>query len=148
MERLAQTYTQPNEIAAFLHQGFRFRDDRDVFGTNDYWQSPEEFLTRRLGDCEDYAVLARELLARNGVTAYLFSLFGEQAYAHTVCVFLDDEGRYNLINQDRVVYYRASSLEALASRMNPSWTTGGIVIQEGTHGRVLRAIYNAAVPAS
>ena len=142
LDQWAQTYTTPKAVAAFLRDHFTFKRDEDLFGAADYWQAPEEFAARKRGDCEDYALLAQALLARNWITAYVFSLFGDDGYAHTVCVFVDEHGRYGVINQDQVRYYRAPSLEALASQMHPGWTFGGIVEQDGTRGRMVREITN------
>lgn len=142
LDQLSHVYTTPSAIATFLHQTFTFQPDPVLFGEEDHWQSPMEFLLRRAGDCEDYALLAKELLQRNGIPAYVFSLFGDRAYAHTVCVFRDRRGFYNVINQDTVQSYRAPSLEVLASRLNPTWTMGGIVELDGTHGRMVHAIYS------
>lgn len=138
---LSRQHTTPKAVAAFLKQTFTFQRDQDIFGEVERWQSPEEFLARQTGDCEDYALLARDLLVRNGIEAYVFSLFGDEGYAHTVCVFVED-GRYNVINQDKIRYYRAKSLEAVASQMYPAWTFGGIVEREGTRGRLVKEIVN------
>ena len=142
MEQLAAVYCTPKAIAGFLREEFIFRRDEELFNEVDRWQAPEEFLKRRVGDCEDYALLATELLRRNGLEAYVFSLFGEDGYAHTVSVFVDEQGRYNVINQEKLRQYRTKSLEALASALNPSWTFGGIVEQAGTRGRMVREITN------
>lgn len=143
LDQLAHQYTTPKAIAGFLQHDFTFQRDDDLFGEADRWQSPEEFLARKTGDCEDYALLAKALLERNWITAHILSLFGDDGYAHTVCVFLDEHGRYNVINQDHVRYYRATSLEALASALHPGWTFGGIAEQDGTHGRFVQRITNA-----
>ena len=34
----------------------KYSDDKDIYGINDYWASPYEFLARDRGDCEDYAI--------------------------------------------------------------------------------------------
>jgi len=143
LDQLAAAYQTPSAIAAFLREGFRFQRDEDLFGEIDRWQSPEEFLQRRAGDCEDYALLAKELLQRNGIESYVFSLFGEEGYAHTVSVFVDEEGRYNVINQDKLRRYRTPSLEQVAAQINPAWTYAMIAEQDGTRGRAVREIINA-----
>ena len=140
VDHLARLYTTPKAIAAFLKRDFRFQRDEELFGEMDRWQTPEEFVVRRAGDCEDYALLAQALLRRNGIEAYVLSLFGEEGYAHTVTVFVDEDGRYNAINQSRLRNYRAASLEALASQLYPTWTYGGIAEQDGTRGRMVREI--------
>ncbi len=33
-----------------------YGDDADVYGVKDHWATPEEFMRRNVGDCEDYAI--------------------------------------------------------------------------------------------
>ena len=136
------SYTTPKAVAHFLEHEFTFTRDEEQFAEADHWQTPEEFLARRAGDCEDYAVLAQALLQRQGITSYIVSLLGDDGYAHTVNVFLDSEGRYDVINEGHLRNYHAATLEAAASAVNPSWTVAMIAVQEGTHGRIVRELYN------
>jgi len=142
LQQVALSHPTPEAIASFLRAEFIFQRDEDQFGEIDHWQSPEEFLQRRVGDCEDYALLAQALLRRNGIEAYVFSLFGAQGYAHTVSVFVDQDGRYDVINQGKLQHIRAASLEGVAAALNPAWTRGMIAEQDGTRGRIVREIIN------
>ena len=142
LNQLAQTYSTPKAVAKFLSQDFTFQRDEELFGEEDHWQAPEEFAVRKTGDCEDYALLASALLRRNGVDSFVFSILGEEGYAHTVAVFVDEKGRYDVINQGELRNYRAKSLEALASAINPGWTFAAIGELEGTRGRIVRALHN------
>lgn len=142
MDTLARAYATPHAIAAFLHREFTFTRDEQLFEEVEYWQTPEEFLSRQRGDCEDFALLAAALLRRAGYEAHVFSVIGEGGYAHTVCVFKDAEGRYNVINQDKIRYYRAASLEAVATQLYPGWRYGGIAEQAGRRGRLVKRIVN------
>lgn len=45
----------------------RFVDDADLWGVQDYWATPLEFLVRDAGDCEDYAVAKYYTLRALGV---------------------------------------------------------------------------------
>lgn len=47
--------TQLLELNQFLNR-WTFREDREVYGIEDYWATPLEFL-RQSGDCEDYAII-------------------------------------------------------------------------------------------
>ena len=140
--QLASTHTTPKAVAALLRDAFTFKRDAELFGEADHWQSPEEFTKRKVGDCEDYALLAQAILRRNGIEAYALSLFGQEGYAHTICVFKDERGRYNLIDVDKIRYPKAVSLQALASWLYPGWTSGGIVEQAGVRGRMVQPITN------
>ena len=140
LDELAHRYSTPNAIARFLRQEFTVTRDAELFGEADYWQRPEEFAARRAGDCEDFAMLARELLLRNWIKAYTLSVYGKDGYAHTVCVFIDPHGWYNVIDEGAVRYAHATSLEALASQLHPGWTAAGITEPDGTRGRFIRQL--------
>ena len=46
---------------------YPYRNDIDVWGLSDYWESPKEFLTRS-GDCEDYSIIKFFSLRALGVS--------------------------------------------------------------------------------
>ncbi len=141
VEALARLVRTPEQLSRFLRENILFRDDLRQFGLVDYWQDPEELLARRQGDCEDYALLAQAVLNRLGVNAFVLSLYGQAGYAHSVCVFME-EGRYNVLNQDRVVRYRVRSLEELATRLYSRWEWGAVAERQGHRGRAVREIHN------
>lgn len=47
--------------------GARFVDDRELWQTADYWATPDEFLRRDAGDCEDFAIAKYFTLKAMGV---------------------------------------------------------------------------------
>lgn len=142
LDQVVETVNTPRAVARFMKEEFIFTEDPKPFGREDYWQAPEEFLVRRKGDCEDYALLTQALLERLGFEAFVFSLYGERGYAHTVTVF-KEKGRYHLINQDRLIRLNAKTLEEVASRIYPYWTWGAVVAQRGHQGRIVREIFRA-----
>lgn len=142
LEAIVRSHPTPEAVARFLQDWATSASDQDLFGRNEYWQAPEEFLMRRRGDCEDYALLTQALLERLGFEAFVFSLYGERGYAHTVTVF-KEKGHYHVLNQDRLVRFYAKSLEELASRIYPSWTWGAVAVQTRHQGRIVREIFKA-----
>ena len=143
LETIARAYPTPDQLALFLQKNVVFQDDLRLFGQVDYWQAPEELLVRRRGDCEDYALLARDLLSRQGIEAFVFSLYGEGGYAHTVCVFVE-RGRYNVLNQDRLIRFQAGSLKELADRLYPRWSWGAVAERREHRGRAIRVIHRTS----
>lgn len=136
---LASTLKTPEQIANYMWKHFSFEDDRYLFGTNDYWQKPEQFTHSGKGDCEDFAIFAREVLRRNGIPAFLLSVYGKK-YAHTVCVFQRD-GKYQYIDGTKLVKSGSGDLQSLLSEIYPNWNHGAIVTPaEGGKGRVLQRI--------
>ncbi len=139
LDSIAQAYPTPERLAAFLHQNVTFQDDLRLFGQVDYWQAPEEMIARGQGDCEDYALLAQDLLGRQGTEAFIFSLYGEAGYAHTVCVFVEKD-LYNVMNQDRLMRLQAGSLKELADRLYPRWIWGAVARRREHRGKAIRVI--------
>ena len=45
----------------------KYGDDKDVYGTSDYWATPYEFLAKDKGDCEDYVIAKYFALKHLGV---------------------------------------------------------------------------------
>lgn len=141
---IARAHPTPESVAHFLRQNVALEEDSRLFGRVEYWQTPEEMLLRRKGDCEDYAILTQALLERLGFEAFVFSLYGRRGYAHTVTVFKDN-GRYHVMNQDRLIRFNAKTLEEVASWMYPDWTWGAVAVQTGHRGRIVREIFKTSV---
>jgi len=47
----------------------QYVSDKELFGKDDYWQAPEEFETRKKGDCEDFALWTWRQLVNMGYDA-------------------------------------------------------------------------------
>ncbi|GAB4062885.1 transglutaminase-like cysteine peptidase [Uliginosibacterium sediminicola] len=56
-------------INDFFNRHIQFQDDTVVWGQDDYWATPLEFLGRASGDCEDYAIAKYFSLIELGVPA-------------------------------------------------------------------------------
>lgn len=69
---LTSTAGQPDSaklkrVNDFFNRRVRFGEDRDIWGTEDYWASPLEVLGRAEGDCEDFAIAKYMTLKLLGV---------------------------------------------------------------------------------
>ena len=58
---------QLTEVNRFFNQ-FRYEDDMKLWGKEDYWATPEEFIGINAGDCEDYVVAKYFVLRSLGVS--------------------------------------------------------------------------------
>jgi predicted transglutaminase-like cysteine proteinase len=57
---------QLSKVNSFFN-GFRFIDDIDLWGVNNYWATPVEFIGVNGGDCEDYSIAKYFTLLELGV---------------------------------------------------------------------------------
>ncbi|NDP48645.1 MAG: transglutaminase [Sulfuriferula multivorans] len=56
-------------VNEFFNHRTRFRDDRDIWGVEDYWATPLEVLGRAEGDCEDFAIAKYMTLKLMGLSS-------------------------------------------------------------------------------
>jgi predicted transglutaminase-like cysteine proteinase len=55
------------EVNRFFNQ-FTYKDDIKLWGQKDYWATPEEFIGRNSGDCEDFVIAKYFALRSLGVS--------------------------------------------------------------------------------
>ncbi len=129
---LAHQLKTPENIAQYLWRNFVYENDRRLFGREDYRQSPEEFLSNKRGDCEDFANMAYQLLRLNGFEAFLMNIYGDR-FAHTVCIFKEN-GKYRAIDGSDLKQIPAKDLNELANQIRPFGKTASIGIPLKAHG--------------
>jgi hypothetical protein len=135
---LAQEVQTPRVLEKFMKKNLHYVSDRAQFGEDEYWQTPEEMLKRKTGDCEDYALFAQAVLQQMGYRAFILSVYWDRD-AHTVVVF-ENEGRWNLFNLAELREVKADSLQALANAIETNWSYLGIMRQEGTGGVIAQKV--------
>lgn len=146
IEQAVSHLKTPEDIARYAWKNFRFERDQRHFGKEEYWQSPEEFIRNKAGDCEDFALFTQTLLKRNGHPAFLLNVYGGR-FAHTVVVFKRD-GKYHAVDGASVIRKGFDRLEDLARYVYPFWDKMAIVAYSpATHdGRVLMQFYRMRSP--
>ena len=134
---LALQLQTPEAVAHYMWRHFDFESDQTQFGEEERWQSPEEFLETRKGDCEDFALFAQNILKMNGIPSYLVNIYSHR-FSHTVCVFKEHD-KFNVIDGTRVIRYEAESLDELMLKIDPFWNQGALVApsQETHQGKIL-----------
>ena len=105
-------FSKLQSVQTMINLQIKFKDD-----VGDYWQSPEESLIRRTGDCEDYAFLKYFMLRQLGFSeenlrvAYVYykETFSGNNLAHMVLVvklndtnYLMDNMRANVVELSNV----------------------------------------------
>lgn len=80
----------------------KYSRDRANYGALDHWATPDEILSLRSGDCEDYAILKMAALARVGVPLQSMSLVilrdSHRQVFHAVLSVSTSNGNYILDN--------------------------------------------------
>jgi hypothetical protein len=131
LQGLAIQLPTPEAIVHFLWKNFNYEKDERQFGNEDYWQTPEEFVANRKGDCEDFAVFAHQILKMQGVQSFLINIYGNDG-GHTICVFKEN-GKYQAIDGTDVRRFNADSLNDVIRKINPFWQKSAIVEPTVSH---------------
>jgi len=84
------------DVRKFL-AGCKYVSDKQLFGKNEYWQPPEEFESRKKGDCEDFALWTwRQLLNMGYDARFVGGSSGRYGTGHAWVEFFQD-GRCFLV---------------------------------------------------
>lgn len=78
-----------------------YRKDSDVWGLRDYWATPDEYLMKGAGDCEDTAICMYYELARLGFKQVYFVVGLDGYGGHAVVQVKTDKGLYVMDNNSR-----------------------------------------------
>lgn len=140
LQDLASQLNSPKAVADYLWKHFVFEDDQRLFGREDYWQTPSEFMSRKKGDCEDFASLAGQILKLQGIESFILNIYGSRS-GHTICVFKQN-GRYHAIDGSSFKKYGADTLQQVIEKTNPDWEKAAIVVlNEASHrGQIVAEI--------
>ncbi|MFC1895924.1 transglutaminase-like cysteine peptidase [Thermodesulfobacteriota bacterium] len=85
----------------FFNERIQFVDDIDLWMVNDYWATPIEFLCKRAGDCEDFAIAKYFTLKAMGMPEKKLNIQYVKALqynvAHMVLTYFSSPGAEPLV---------------------------------------------------
>ncbi|WP_110188849.1 transglutaminase-like cysteine peptidase [Pokkaliibacter plantistimulans] len=102
----AQESTKLRAVNDFFNK-VRWLDDLTVWGKNDYWATPLEFLERNAGDCEDFSIAKYFTLRELGVPESKLRIMYVKALA------------YNQAHMVLLYYASPSAMPLVLDNINP-----------------------------
>lgn len=66
-DRSSSELDKLKKVNNFFNSRIRFVNDNDVWGVQDYWATPIEFICKSAGDCEDFAIAKYFTLKAMGI---------------------------------------------------------------------------------
>lgn len=143
MMQAAQAMNEQDKIRRvneFFNRRVQFGEDQAVWGENDYWATPLEFLGRGIGDCEDFSIAKYFSLRSLGVPnerlriTYVKARIGgprsDITQAHMVLGYYEDPAGEpqildNLITEVRPASRRNDLLPIFSFNSEGLWTGVG-----------------------
>lgn len=107
----------PQALASWLAKNFSYAiESRDV------WQSPQETLETKSGDCEDFAILAQDVLNKIGISSQIMVVrFKDSNLAHAICIWKNESGYYEFISNKELIRTTSPSIQGAISYYYPDW---------------------------
>lgn len=103
----------------FFNRRLRFASDQEVWGQEDYWATPLEFIGKRAGDCEDFAIakyfslrdlgIAKEKLRLTYVRAKIGGPASNISQAHMVLAYYPTPDAEPLVLDNLITDIRPAS---------------------------------------
>lgn len=127
-------------VNEFFNRKIQFGEDQAIWGENDYWASPLEFMGRAVGDCEDFAIskyvslrilnVPNERLRITYVKARIGGPHSDITQAHMVLGYYEDPKEEpvildNLITEIRPASRRSDLLPVFSFNSEGLWTGSG-----------------------
>jgi predicted transglutaminase-like cysteine proteinase len=93
----------PKDISNWLIKNIEYVSDNETWNKSEYWQTPLETISKRTGDCEDFAFVAQELLNQIGIESCVIGMYYVFIEGgHAVCIF-KWEGRYYILDNGSLI---------------------------------------------
>ena len=117
MTGLPSSVSSPEKLAEWMSKELSYRMEFP-----DKWQTPEETLVRRKGDCEDFALLASTFLNSISISNDIVIVeFRDLGVSHALCVWKDTGGGYNFISNRQMKHTGKTELAEAIGKYYPDW---------------------------
>ena len=135
MEGVPESIRSPQQIAEWFNKEFAYQLEM-----TDDWQKPKEMVASKMGDCEDFAMLAAELLRRIGISGEIAIIRIRGLGLHAICVWQDDNGNYNFFSNKELIYTGEKDIRQAVGKYFTDME--GLVIVKGEKDFLKKAALN------
>jgi len=116
LEEVISFIHTPSQLSGWLIKEFNYRGEFP-----DYWQSAQQTLELKGGDCEDFAILSHAILTELGIENNIVLVkFRDLRQFHALCIF-KDKGAYSFISNQKLIRTKATSIEQAIEKIYPDW---------------------------
>ena len=117
LEKILAAAHTPQELAELFSKEFKYQ-----WEVMDNWNTPQETIQSREGDCEDFAILASAALWRMGIANDILVIkFKDLNVAHCICVWEDEKGMYSFMSNRELYNTGTTQIKAAIEKFFPDW---------------------------
>lgn len=101
-------FDKVNTINDYVNK-FKYQSDMKNYKKSDYLASPIEMISKRSGDCEDYAILKFNILVQEFKMdptrfGFVYGYYGEKKEPHMVLSYKSPDGRNLILDNNSSIY--------------------------------------------
>ncbi len=116
MQSAANHIKSAQDLSIWFGNEFRYETEMP-----DRWQTAEETLKLKTGDCEDFAILSKEILGRKGISGDILVVkFKGVNQSHAIFIFKDGEF-FSFISNQKLVQTKSKTLIGAIQDQFPDW---------------------------
>lgn len=116
LTQISKTIKNPAELSNLLATEFRYETEMP-----DRWSKAEETAVAKKGDCEDFAILAQEILKRINIDSQILIIkYKGISQAHAICIFKEGD-TYSFISNQELVRTNAPTVTAAVEEQYTDW---------------------------
>lgn len=117
LENIPSSITTPQALSNWLSTEFTYRTEFP-----DRWQTPQETLSSKEGDCEDFAALVSAFLDQSKTPNNIVVVrFRQLKTGHAICAWRTGSGYYNFISGRQIYRTDKKCVEEAVEEYYPDW---------------------------
>jgi len=126
----------PQELAKWLSQEFKYQ-----WEVIDTWNTPQQTIQSKEGDCEDFAILASAALWKMGIANDILVIkFKDLNVSHCICIWEDENGMYNFISNRQLYNTGTTHIKAAIEKFYPDWEKITFTDYQRKNAQVVRRV--------
>jgi len=132
--------TTPEQLAQWFLTDFRYETEMP-----DTWQNASETLEIKKGDCEDFAILAQDMLNKMGIQSDILIIkFTGLNQQHAICIFKEGDN-YSFISNQELIRTGAATLKEAIQEQYSDWES---ITFTNAKKDILNLVLNNGLPAT
>ena len=116
------TIKTPTDLGNWLKSNFTYKDEIE-----DYWQSSEETVKLKTGDCDDLMILSDKILTDLGYDSTKLAIYFSEGSGHGVTL-LKIDGYYTLFSNTQYLSKKFKSFGVMLNYYFPTWNKVYVII--------------------
>jgi len=137
---IVERYRSISSVSEYLYTYYEYESDTKQFDCDEYWQTPEQMIENKKGDCEDFAILTQAILKELGIESKLIGLYWQEEdytktykwVAHMILMIQEVDNKYSFMSNQFYFATLEESIEKSIERYVENWYSYTIFSPDGT----------------